>query len=124
MRAATSQFVRSALLAFWVLGCGAGWHQPGEVRPGALPARQQVQVWEHGAVLRWHAVRISQDSMSGITYFRPVSCDSCRRSVPRAAVDSLRFGDPVAGFWKSLGLFMGVVIGLGVVFCWSGCSGD
>jgi hypothetical protein len=28
--------------------------------------------------------------------------------LPRTAVDSVRLGDPVAGFWKGVGLVLGV----------------
>jgi len=65
----------TALLA---TGCGAGWHQPGTAPTGALPPRQQVQVWQAGSALRWHAVRISGDSVSGIPFMKSIACDSCR----------------------------------------------
>ena len=107
-----------------LLGCGAGWHQPAAVAPDGIPARQQVQVWHNGSVLQWHAVRITPDSVSGVPYFRPVDCDSCRRRVPRAAVDSIRLGNPVAGFWKSVGLVVGTLAAFGVIYCWEGCTSN
>jgi hypothetical protein len=110
-----------AATAMLACGCGAGWHQPAPVPLGALPARQQVQVWQGGTALRWHAVRVGADSVSGIPFQRPVACDSCRTAVPRASVDSLRLGSPVAGFWKTVGLIGGSVVLAGVIYCSRGC---
>ena len=117
---------KSAPLALFLcailFGCGAGWRQPAVVTPSPLPARQQVQVWQHGTSLRWHAVRITDDSISGISYLRPLSCDTCRVSLPRAEVDSFRLGNPVAGFWKGIGLAGASIVVLGVAICWKGCG--
>jgi hypothetical protein len=104
--------------------CSAGWHQPLAVEPGTLPARQQVQVWQHQSVLRWHAVQVRADSISGIPFVQPIECERCRVAVPRASVDSLRVGNPVAGFWKSVGLGAAGVVALGVIICWKGCPLD
>ena len=38
----------------------------------------------------WHAVIVTQDSVSGVPYNRPLDCDSCRQSLPLFQVDSLR----------------------------------
>ncbi len=110
------------LLSTILFGCGAGWRQPAVVTPDPLPARQQVQVWQHGTALRWHAVRITVDSISGISLLHSVSCDTCRVSLPRAGVDSVRLGNPVAGFWKSVGLAGASIVALGVLICWKGCG--
>ncbi len=40
--------------------------------------------------MKWHAVIITQDSASGIPYQMSVRCDSCRRSIPRSRVDSMK----------------------------------
>jgi hypothetical protein len=48
-------------------------------------------------------------------------CDSCRVSLARTAVDSVRLGQPVAGFWKSFALIIGVP--LAVVAIWCGTDG-
>src|SRR5258708_35125482 len=96
-----------AARAIVACGCGAGWHQPAPVPLGALPARQQVQVGQGGTALGWHAVRVGADAVSAIPFQRPVACDSCRIALPRASVDSLRLGSPVAGFWKTVGLIGG-----------------
>jgi len=85
-------------------GCSAGWHQPSPLEASQLDSRQQVRVWRGGAALRWHAVRVTDDSVSGVPFLSPGSCDSCRASYPRKAVDSIQVGRPVAAFWKTVGL--------------------
>jgi hypothetical protein len=41
--------------------------------------------------------------------------------VPVVAVDSVRVGQPVTGFWKSIGLFVGIPFALLAVICWNKC---
>jgi hypothetical protein len=112
--------MRLGLLAA-VMGCGAGWHQPIAPVTDTLPPRQQVQVWHEGKAEQWHAVVVSADSVTGIPYMRPVACDSCRIGIPRSLTDSIRLGNPVAGFWKSFGLVMGISVGVLIALCASGC---
>jgi hypothetical protein len=114
--------VRALFVLTLVWGCGAGWHRPQSVLPASLPPRQQVQVWRNGTALQWHAVRLTADSISGIPFLQPVQCDSCRTSLPRATVDSLRVGNPVAGFWKTVGLVTGFIFAGALIYCWEGCS--
>lgn len=116
----TRNFV-GVLLGLSTLGCGAGWHQPAQLAPGALKPRQQVQVWSGGRAVRWHGVVVRTDSVSGVPYSKPLPCDSCRRAIPLASVDSVRVGNPVAGFWKTFGLALAVPMGLLVLYCWDGC---
>ena len=104
-------------LAVLSASCGAGWHQPTQLEPGSLSPRQQVQVWSGGTARRWHAVRVGPDSISGIPFLRPTTCDSCRTAVPRAAVDSLRLGDPMEGFWKTVALVVLVPAAILGVIC-------
>ena len=100
----------AAVLVLVVVGCGAGWHQPEELTPGALPAGQQVRVWMDGEVARWHGLVLSPDSISGVNWLQKLDCDSCRITVARARVDSVQLGHPVAGFWKTTGLVVGVML--------------
>ena len=96
---------RCVVLFFGVcslVGCGAGWHKLAHPAPRAFSPRQQVQIWRHGAVDRWHAVAFTQDSVAGIPYLLPTDCTGCRIVYPWAEVDSMRAGDPVAGFWKTV----------------------
>jgi hypothetical protein len=107
------------------LACGAGWHQVPGLAPGPLPARQQVEVWRKGGVVRWHAVTLTADSVTGTPFLQPVGCDSCRTSVPRNEVDSIRLGSPVAGFWKTVGLILIPPTLLLAIVCHNGlCSPD
>ena len=109
------------LLSLGTWGCGAGWHQPPQIAPGPWPARQQVQVWMGARAERWRGVVVGRDSISGVPFLQPLACDSCRRAVPRVAVDSVRIGKPVAGFWKTVGLLVGIPAAVLAVICWGGC---
>ena len=107
-----------------VWGCGAGWHRPRSALPATLAPRQQVQVWQDGAALQWHAVRLTAESVSGIPFLQPVECDSCRIAVARVTVDSSRLGNPVASFWKTMGLVTAIVFTPVIIYCWKGCSSN
>ena len=81
-------------LVLWAVGCSPSpyWgrrplDQPTQIRPG-----DAVLIWNHGAFNTWHAVVITQDSVSGIPYEMSLTCDSCRISVPRSQVDSMELG--------------------------------
>jgi hypothetical protein len=98
-------------------GCGAGWHRPADTGPQAFAPRQQAQIWVAGRASRVHAVVLTADSVSAIPFRRPTDCDSCRVAWPRAEVDSIRVGNPMAGFWKTVGLVVGIPLGVVVVAC-------
>ena len=106
----TGRGVIAAVTALAVVcaACGAGWHRVPQLEPGPLAQRQQVEVWSGGAVRRWHAVRVGPDSISGVSFLQAIACDSCRTALPRSAVDSVRFGDPVGGFWGTFGTVVAV----------------
>jgi hypothetical protein len=99
------------LLALVLLAtsCGAGWRSLPGLEPGSLRPRQQAQ--------RVHGVVVGQNSISGIPFARPLECDSCRITLPRSQVDSVRVGSPVAGFWKSVGLVSAGVMIACVMWC-------
>jgi hypothetical protein len=48
---------------------------------------------------------------------RPVDCDSCRVSVAQAAVDSIRFGNPTAGFWRTVGATLAIMAVVALLTC-------
>jgi hypothetical protein len=110
-----SALLSASLLPLWA--CGAGWHRIEPVVPSTLPQRQQVQVWQGRQRLQLHAVRVDHDSVSGVPFQKPPECDSCRVSMPSASVDSLKTGNPGAGFWKTTGLVVGGMFVLAAIGC-------
>ncbi|HEV8399691.1 MAG TPA: hypothetical protein VGQ18_07605 [Gemmatimonadales bacterium] len=124
IRAGRKGVAAAAALAVFSASCGAGWHQPKQLQPGTLSPRQQVQVWSGGTARRWHAVRVGPDSISGIPFVQPTTCDTCRIAVPRGAVDSLRLGDPIEGFWKTVALVLGTFTLALIYTCRGGCGAD
>jgi hypothetical protein len=113
-----------AFVGLSTVACGAGWHQPAQLTPGPWPPRQQFQVWARGQVVRWHAVVVRSDSISGVPFLQAPACDTCRRAIPRASVDSVLVGRPMAGFWKTVGLVVGLPALVFAALCgidWSGC---
>jgi hypothetical protein len=68
-------------------------------------------------MLRLHGVVVGPDTVSGVPFVKSLDCDSCRVRIERAEVDSLRIGEPVAGFWKTAAL--GALAGL-VAMCYLG----
>ena len=104
-------------LAAVTIGCGAGWRQPTALSPGPMSSRQQVQVWSSGQAVRWHAVIVTEDSMSGVPFTESPTCRACRAAIARTAVDSVRLGNPVAGFWKTIGLVLGGSIAVMGIWC-------
>jgi hypothetical protein len=125
-----SPLVAAVVISVVSTGCGAGWRRA-DLQDGALKPRQQVQLWRAGKPTNWHAVVIRPDTVSAIPFMRPVGCDSCRVGMPRTEIDSMRLGNPVAGFWKTVGLAVGIPLAILVGVCietgtWPNCvpSGD
>lgn len=113
------------LLALGVNACGAGWRRT-ELPVGTLKPRQQVQLWRGGRATQWHALVVTADTVSAVPFTRPPECDSCRISIPRMEVDSVRLGNPMAGFWKTVGLVLGLPLAALIVVCietgsWPNC---
>jgi len=52
-----------------------------------------------------------------VPYIDSPACDSCRVSLARDTVDSLRAGNPTAGFLKSIALSLGGILAAVVVIC-------
>jgi hypothetical protein len=85
-----------AVLLSLLTGCAGGlggWRRAEPAQAQHYRPRQQVQVWQDDRAVVWHGVRQARDSLSGIPYHRPLECDSCRVSLPLAAVDSVRLGN-------------------------------
>ena len=88
----TSLMTRCSLLAFALFAtCGCYWGR----RPldDLTPSRHApVWIWTGDSVQKWHAVRSSSDSISGIPFRKSVTCESCRQSLPRTGIDSAKVG--------------------------------
>jgi len=75
------------------VGCSGGRWEPRRIDlPFPFEPSDVVWIWSAGKVEKWHAVVITPDSVSGIPYRMALQCDSCRRSMPRAQVDSMKVG--------------------------------
>ena len=75
------------------VGCSGGRWEPRRIDlPFPVDPSDVVWIWSAGKVEKWHAVAITPDSVSGIPYRMALQCDSCRRSMPRAQVDSMKVG--------------------------------
>jgi hypothetical protein len=118
LRRCCSEPLRPGLIALTLLqsGCGAGWRTT-EAGPGRLPARQQAQVWSGGKARQWHGILVTTDSVSGVPYTQSPECDSCRVALARSVVDSIRLGNPSAGFWKSVALGGAITLGAALLIC-------
>lgn len=94
------------LTLFLLASCGPGWHRVEMTPTPDLDPLTQYLV-HHGAVAdRWHALRITSDSVSGVSFLKPIECDSCRMAIPLASVDSIREGHPTAGLLKGAGVVL------------------
>jgi hypothetical protein len=49
-----------------------------------------VRIWSGGEVQKWHAVVITEETVSGVPSSMPVTCDSCVVRIPRTQVDSMK----------------------------------
>ena len=75
------------------VGCSGGRWEPRRIDlPFPFEPSDVVWIWSAGKVEKWHAVVITPDSVSGIPYTMALECDRCRRSMPRAQVDSMKVG--------------------------------
>jgi hypothetical protein len=108
-------------LVFLVTGCAVSWSRVLEPAPTAQPEtldyRQLFQIWTPrgvGAFEMWFSVVLTHDSVSGVKVgpgrFPHEHNEYPRRTLPLAAVDSIRAGTPTvwAGFW-GLALLAGII---------------
>ena len=97
-------------------GCGSHPWQRVETAPQHLSRSAKLQIWSRDTVLVWRDVLIGQDSVSGIPYQRGCTA-SCRRSLPRAAVDSILVNHHDLGPGEILlmaALGLGMLVGMGL----------
>ena len=84
--------VRSSAFAFVLLaaGCARNWGPAPSNLPTPLRPEAVVRIWSGGEVKTWHAVIVTEISVSGIPSTMPVTCDSCVLRIPRTQVDSMK----------------------------------
>ena len=101
-----------ALLAACV--AGPAWSRIPKSDVPPMSERDQVQVWSHGRSRQFHSLRVTGDSISGVPYFKDPRCDSCRVSLARAEVDSVRISAPGMGSATG-GTLAGMAIGFTIL---------
>lgn len=69
-----------------------------------------------------HGVEIKSDSVYGVPFIEPPSCDSCRVRIALGAVDSLRSGNKERGFFRGVGVVL--VVGSIWAYLSRGIGGD
>ncbi len=103
-----TEFDPEPIRAFVLLaaGCSGYWGRRPVDQPTPTERHAPVWIWSGGEVNKWHAVVITQDSVSGIPYEMSVHCGSCWRSIPRTRVDSMKLG------YRTLPENVTIVVGL------------
>jgi hypothetical protein len=98
-------------------GCGYHQWQRVETTPQRRSSYPRAQIWRRDTVLVWTEVLITPDSLSGIPS-QQVCVTICRRSLARAAVDSIRVahhdlgpGDILIMAALGLGMVIGMTVG-------------
>ena len=111
-----------SLVAFLLLAAcrsGGQWEPQRIDLPFPFEPSDVVSIWSGGNVEKWHAVVITPDSVSGIPYRMALQCDRCRRSIPRAQVDSMTLGHETrAPNALLMGGIVAAAIGLEMVVCY------
>ncbi len=80
-----------SLLGFVLLAAGCGyWGRSSIDQPTAFDPKAPVWVWSGGEFMKWHAVFVTRDSVSGIPFEEFEYCRSCRRTILRSRVDSMK----------------------------------
>jgi hypothetical protein len=102
-----------------VTACGAGWHREELAPQSHLSPRQQVQLWVGGQARVLHGVRVGVDSVTGVPFHIPLSCDSSRVAFARSAVDSMRLGSQARGALRRIGLGYAALAGAALLLYFS-----
>ena len=111
---ASRSAISFGILVLQVSGC-AGWHRVEPNVAARLKPSAQVQVWRGDSTDVLHGVVLTPDSVSGIPYFRPLACDSCRRGRPLAQVDGLRVGNRERAGLMLVGIPMAALLGFSTI---------
>lgn len=79
-------------------------------------------MWQGNRFTLLHGLRLEPSTLTGVPFTQAPTCDSCRVRVALGAVDSLRVGNKERGFFRSVGLVLG--IGLVMAYAFQGVGGD
>ena len=113
----------SAVTLCAAIGCFAGWRRVALPPDTALAPRQQVQLWQGRTSRVLHAVRLKADSLYGIPFQRPPTCDTCTVALPLAEIDSLRLGNQETPGVAIVSLSFGALL-VGLYILLHGLSGS
>lgn len=58
--------------------------------PTPIDPRDRYEFWSHGTGHQLHAVQVVGDSIQGVPWWKDPACDSCRVTLARAEIDSVR----------------------------------
>lgn len=97
------------LLPFLLLAGGCSTYQRGrpvEALPEQPMERDRYEFWTQGTGHQLHAVRITPDSVSGVSWLEDPHCDSCRVAFARSAIDSVRTLKYDGGATGAMGLLI------------------
>ena len=106
--------VRSSAFAFVLLsaGCARNWGPAPSNLPTPLRPEAVVRIWSGGEVKTWHAVIVTEISVSGIPSTMPVTCDTCVLRIPRAHVDSMKVEHEKLNALEVVGIVGIVAVGI------------
>jgi hypothetical protein len=78
------------ITSLFALTACVSWRPIASVQPGELPPRQEYRLATHGHFYRLHALRWGADSVSGVPYLQPPSCDSCRLAFSTREIEGIQ----------------------------------
>lgn len=93
-----------------ITGC-TGWSRVSDVPPRQPPAFQQLQIWSNDSSWILSAIRVGDDSLSGVPPGADRACSDCRVAFAMADVDSLRAGGTLESVTLGVGVVAGLVVG-------------
>ncbi len=108
-RAAGSAVAAIGLLVV-LAGCSPGWQPVNTTPTPSFDERTTVRVHTDTGNVTLHAVRIANDTLSGIPWTEHTSCESCRVRFALGGISRLETGNPGAPAWWILGPFVGFIL--------------
>jgi hypothetical protein len=84
--------------------------------PSPVPAEKRLEVWSQGKRYPLNHVTLDADSVHGVRWWDHPECDSCRVSLARAAVDSVRISRYDGGDTGALALIVIPIVTLWYLF--------